>query len=89
MITVGKIHFWIFPNLDDEKSDFFGSFRPFYSVEVSSKSTKKTKKKKAGVEVKNEMSSKSVEAVDEANQLSVLDEGHKDDPEHNTEITNT
>lgn len=43
MFTVGKLHFWIFPNLDNEKCGFFDSFKPLYSVERKKDKTKKKK----------------------------------------------
>ena len=43
MFTVGKLHFWVFPNLDNEKCGFFESFKPFYSVEWKKDKTKKKK----------------------------------------------
>lgn len=33
--TLGKVQFWIFPNLNEEKYGFFDSFKPFYSIETS------------------------------------------------------
>ena len=33
--TLGKVHFWAFPNLNEEKYGFVDSFKPFYSVERS------------------------------------------------------
>ena len=45
--TIGKVHFWVFPNLDNEKCGFIESFRPLYSFEVK-KSKKKSKKEKGG-----------------------------------------
>lgn len=31
--TAGRVHFWIFPYLNDEKRGFVDSFKPLYSVE--------------------------------------------------------
>ena len=42
MFTAGKIHFWLFPNLNDDNYGFFESFKPLYSV----KGLKRKKKKK-------------------------------------------
>jgi len=42
VFTVGKLHFWVLPNLDNEKCGFFESFKPFYSIEW--KKAKKSKK---------------------------------------------
>lgn len=39
--TSFKLKFWILPNLEDEKSGFFGSFRPLYSVEWAKKKKRK------------------------------------------------
>ena len=33
--TLGKVHFWVFPNLNEEKYGFIDSFKPFYSIENS------------------------------------------------------
>ena len=45
---MGKIKFWIFPNLDNEKLGFIDSFKPFYSFEYkdATKGSKGKKKKK-------------------------------------------
>lgn len=53
--TLGKYHFWVFPNLDNEKCGFVDSFKPFYSLEFK-KSKKKSKKEKSskGEETKEE-----------------------------------
>lgn len=48
MLTGAKLKFWIFPNLDNEKTGFFESFKPTYSVEWV-KPKKKTKKKVSSV----------------------------------------
>lgn len=34
VVTLGKVQFWIFPNLNEEKYGFFDSFKPFYSIET-------------------------------------------------------
>jgi len=44
VVTVGKLKFWILPNLDNEKTGFIESFKPIYSVEWAKK--KKSKKAK-------------------------------------------
>ena len=31
--TAGRVYFWIFPNLNDEKRGFVDSFKPIYSME--------------------------------------------------------
>ena len=48
VISFGKINFWIFPNLDNEKLGFLDSFKPFYSFEYrdSGKGSKGKKKRK-------------------------------------------
>lgn len=48
VVTLGKIKFWIFPNLDNEKLGFVDSFKPFYSLEHkdAAKDAKGKKKKK-------------------------------------------
>ncbi len=47
-LTLGKLKFWILPNLDSEKTGFIESFKPFYSVEwVKSKKSKKAKGSKS------------------------------------------
>lgn len=48
VISFGKIKFWIFPNLDNEKLGVLDSFKPFYSFEYrdSSKGSKGKKKRK-------------------------------------------
>ena len=33
VFTMGKVHFWVFPNLNEEKYGFVDSFKPFYSIE--------------------------------------------------------
>ena len=33
--TLGKVHFWVFPNLNEEKYGFIDSFKPLYSIERS------------------------------------------------------
>ena len=33
--TLGKVHFWVFPNLNEEKYGFVDSFKPVYSIEGS------------------------------------------------------
>ena len=33
--TLGKVQFWVFPNLNEEKYGFVDSFKPLYSVERS------------------------------------------------------
>lgn len=38
VFTMGKVHFWVFPNLNEEKYGFFDSFKPFYSIENSGNS---------------------------------------------------
>lgn len=35
VFSLGKVHFWLFPNLNEEKYGFFDSFKPFYSIETS------------------------------------------------------
>lgn len=40
--SAGKLKFWVLPNLDNEKTGFIESFKPFYSVEWV-----KNKKKKS------------------------------------------
>ncbi len=47
-MSLGKIKFWIFPNLDNEKLGFLDSFKPFYSFEYrdSGKGGKGKKKRK-------------------------------------------
>ncbi len=44
MFTAGKLHFWVMPNLDNEKCGFFESFHPLYSVEWKKEKSKKKKK---------------------------------------------
>lgn len=48
VVSLGKIKFWIFPNLDNEKLGFLDSFKPFYSFEYrdSGKGGKGKKKRK-------------------------------------------
>lgn len=48
VVSFGKIKFWIFPNLDNEKLGFLDSFKPFYSFEYrdSGKGGKGKKKRK-------------------------------------------
>lgn len=46
VLTIGKVHFWIFPNLENEKLGFIDSFFPLYSVETSSGDAEKAAKKK-------------------------------------------
>lgn len=48
VLSLGKIKFWIFPNLDNEKLGFLDSFKPFYSLEYkdATKGSKGGKKKK-------------------------------------------
>ena len=36
--TLGKVHFWVFPNLNEEKYGIVDSFKPIYSVERSGES---------------------------------------------------
>lgn len=45
VVTAGKVSFWIFPNLDNEKCGFLDSFRPFYSVDIAKEKKKKKKHK--------------------------------------------
>ena len=47
-MSFGKIKFWIFPNLDNEKLGILDSFKPFYSFEYrdSGKGGKGKKKRK-------------------------------------------
>ena len=33
--SLGKVHFWVFPNLNEEKYGVIDSFKPFYSIENS------------------------------------------------------
>ena len=47
VFTGGKLKFWILPNLDNEKTGFFESFMPFYSVEWVKEKKKLKKKAKA------------------------------------------
>lgn len=46
IISLGKVKFWIFPNLDNEKLGFLESFKPFYSFEYREAKGGKGKKKK-------------------------------------------
>ncbi len=45
VFTIGKLHFWVLPNLDNEKCGFFESFRPTYSIEWKKDKSKKKKKR--------------------------------------------
>ena len=47
IFSVGKVTFWIFPNMDNDKCGFVESFKPFYSVEVAKDKKKKKKSKEA------------------------------------------
>ncbi len=51
MFTAGKLHFWVMPNLDNEKCGFFESFHPLYSIEW--KKSKKKKKQSENEDVKD------------------------------------
>lgn len=48
VVSLGKIKFWILPNLDNEKLGVVDSFKPFYSFEYkdSDKGSKGRKKRK-------------------------------------------
>lgn len=35
VFSLGKVQFWIFPNLNEEKYGFFDSFKPIYSIETT------------------------------------------------------
>ena len=39
VVTMGKIHFWVFPNLNEEQYGFVDSFKPIYSIERNSGDT--------------------------------------------------
>ena len=64
VFSLGKMKFWIFPNLDNEKLGFVESFKPFYSLEYA-KDTK-GKKKKKGKGKESEKSEHSVKDKDQA-----------------------
>lgn len=51
VLTGGKLKFWILPNLDNEKTGFLESFRPFHSVEwvKEKKKSKKSSQSTSGV----------------------------------------
>lgn len=78
VISLGKINFWIFPNLDNEKLGFVESFKPFYSFEYrnGSKGSKGKKKKKDKDKV-----SKEKEQSGQENDQEVDEEGGGDDVE--------
>ena len=44
MFTLGKLFFWVLPNLDNEKCGFFESFKPLYSIEWKKDKTRRSKK---------------------------------------------
>ena len=43
IFTAGKVYFWVFPYLNDEKRGFFESFKPFYSMEMQTVTGNKIK----------------------------------------------
>ncbi len=65
VLTAGKLKFWVFPNLDNEKTGFFESFKPFHSVEWV-KDKKKSKKKTTAVVAEEREVSRSDEVSLEA-----------------------
>ena len=68
IITIGKVHFWIFPNLENEKCGFFESFKPFYSIEGPSETEKKRSKHKKRAEEKAELETEDTAETDDAQQ---------------------
>lgn len=80
VISLGKINFWIFPNLDNEKLGFVESFKPFYSFEYrnGSKGSKGKKKKK---DKDKDKVSKEKEQSGQENDQEVDEEGGGDDVE--------
>lgn len=66
-MTVGKVHFWLLPNLDNEKLGIIDSFKPLYSIK-----RKKTKGKK-------DSKSKTKSLAEEAEDDSDADEDIKAD----------
>lgn len=51
VLTGGKLKFWVLPNLDNEKMGFFGSFRPFHSVEWVKVKKKKSSRSDSSADV--------------------------------------
>lgn len=45
-VSVGKINFWLLPNLDNEKLGVIDSFKPLYSLKKKKKKTKKESEEK-------------------------------------------
>lgn len=85
VITMGKVQFWILPNLENEKCGFFASFMPLYSIERHSKSRKGSKKKKVSeTEPKSTESEKTIEEESDAS-ASDRENGDFDEQETNTQ----
>ena len=54
--SAGKLKFWVLPNLDNEKTGFVESFKPFYSIEWVK--NKKKKANKSSLKTKDDSMSK-------------------------------
>lgn len=75
-----KLKFWILPNLDNEKTGFVESFKPFYSVEwAKGKKSKKSKGSKSK-EIPTETLS-SVGTSNGSGEVSCLVEGKSEEVE--------
>ena len=75
MFTTGKVHFWLFPNLNDDSYGFFESFRPLYSV-------KGLKRKKKGKKKDGESKKKDGDDRDGQQQGEAKDEEEEEEEVH-------
>lgn len=91
VFTMGKVQFWILPNLENDKCGFFASFVPLYSIERHIKSGKKGSKKKKvsedSSESKESGSKKTKEKESEPSASDHEDEGDSEEQEINTEAS--
>ena len=93
VFTMGKVQFWILPNLENDKCGFFASFVPLYSIERHIKSVKKSSKKKKvsddSSEPKESGSEKGKEKEKESDPSASdhEDEGDSEEQEINTEAS--
>lgn len=90
VFTMGKVQFWILPNLENDKCGFFASFLPLYSVERHvKKSSKKKKVSDDSSETKELRSEKAKEKEKESDPSASdhEDEGDSEEQEINTEAS--
>ena len=93
IISLGKIKFWILPNLDNEKLGFVESFKPFYSFEYKdaskgSKGKKKRKDKDKGTTVGEKASKETENASKDEDQGEEEEEDAKESEDTSEKVEN-